>query len=304
MTHITLARSAATTYAQVGPLTDLSMYRAHLACLPTTIAELWRVVQGIVIHVFWQGTDAILLDDERRRGASARSAAAKLATMLALDDRPITIARPADRRLPATSRDYSLLLVALLRHQGIPARSRCGFVTYVAPQRYEDHWLVEYWNGDEDRWVLVDPQMDEVQRADLNISFDPLDIPRVQFLSSGAAWQRCRSGTLDPTLIGRLEDRGMHAIRCTLIRDLAALNRVEMQPWDRWGLMLPPDEMLSDADIALLDTAAHATVGALATPSADAVEALYASDPRLRPPEAWLTDPDITLWRVNQLQSR
>lgn len=284
MTHNIVARSAATIYAQAGPLTDLSMYRAHLACLPATIADLCRVIQSVLVHVFWEGTDAMPLDDERRRAMYARPAAAKLAAILALDDRPLTSARPPERRLPATSRDYSLLLVALLRHHGIPARSRCGFVTYFAPQRYEDHWLVEYWDVDEGRWVLVDPQMDEVQRAALNVSFDPLDVLRVRFLSSGAAWQRCRSGTLDPMLFGHLEDRGMRAIRCTLIRDLAALNRVEMQPWDRWGLMLPLDEMLSDADIALLDTVAHATVGALATPSADAVEALYAADSRLRPP--------------------
>ncbi|MCS6939917.1 MAG: transglutaminase-like domain-containing protein [Roseiflexaceae bacterium] len=284
MTRNTLATSAATIYAQAGPLTDLSMYRAHLVCLPASIADLCRVTQGVLTHVFWQGTKDTPVDEKCRRAMSARPAAAKLAAILALDDRPITIARPPERRLPATSRDYSLLLTALLRYQGIPARSRCGFATYLAPQRYEEHWLVECWNIDEGRWVLVDPHIDEAQRAALNISFDPLDVPRVRFLSSGAAWQRCRSGMLEPTLFGNLEDRGMHAIRCTLIRDLAALNRVEMQPWERWGLMIPPDEMLSDADIALLDTVAHTTVGAVATLSADAVEAIYASDPRLRPP--------------------
>lgn len=283
MTHNFYAPSIATIYAQAGPLTDLSMYRDHLVCLPATIADLCRVIQGILMPVFWQGADATRQEADHRRSLYARSAAAGLEAILALDDRPLTIARPPERRLPATSRDYSVLLVALLRHQGVPTRSRCGFATYVAPQRYEERWLVEYWDADEHRWTLVDPQMDEAQRTALNVSFDPLDVPRVRFLSSGAAWQRCRSGMLDPMLFGNLEDRGMHAIRCTLIRDLAALNRVEMQPWDRWGLMLPPDEMLSDADIALLDTVAHATVGAVATPSADAVEAIYASDPRLRP---------------------
>ena len=144
--------------------------------------------------------------------------------------------------------------------------------------------MVEYWSDDDLRWVLVDPQMDDTQRAALSIAFDPLDVPRSRFLSGGAAWQRCRSGSLDPALFGSLENRGMHAIRCTLIHDLAALNRVEMLPWDRWGLMLPPDEMLSDDDITLLDTVAHVTVGALATPSPEAVTALFASDARLCPP--------------------
>ncbi|MGB9752762.1 MAG: hypothetical protein C0183_19100 [Roseiflexus castenholzii] len=303
MTYHTRSAPAATTYAQAGPLTDLSAYRTQLAPFPETIADLCRVVQGVLMHIFWQGRDTRPLTEEHRQALYARSAAVKLAAILHLDDRPLTIARSPDRRLPATSRDYSLLLVALLRHQRVPARSRCGFVTYIAPQHYEDHWLVEYWDDAEGRWILVDPQMDADQRAALNVTFDPLDIPRTRFLSSGAAWQHCRSGTLDPSLFGHLEDRGMHAIRCTLIRDLAALNRVEMQPWDRWGLMLPPDEMLNDADMTLLDTVAHATVGAVATPSADAVEALYASDPRLRPPYTWLVTPGVTLWRANQPQS-
>ncbi len=125
--------------------------------------------------------------------------------------------------------------------------------------------------------------MDDAQRVALSVSFDPLDVPRSRFLSSGAAWQCCRSGSLDPTLFGSLENRGMHTIRCTLIHDLAALNCIEMLPWDRWGLMLPSEEMLSDADITLFDTIAYVTVGTPATPSPEAVAALFASDARLRP---------------------
>jgi hypothetical protein len=284
MTRLPSSTHTGVIYAQVGPLTDLSMYHAHLVHLPNDIADLCRIIQGLLVHVFWHGLDASPLTEDRKRALQTRPAAAKLAVILALDDRPLTIARPPERRLAATSRDYSLLLVALLRHQGIPARVRCGFATFFAPRRYEEHWMVEYWSDDDLRWVLVDPQMDDTQRAALSVAFDPLDVPRSRFLSGGAAWQRCRSGSLDPALFGSLENRGMHAIRCTLIHDLAALNRVEMLPWDRWGLMLPPDEMLSDDDITLLDTVAHVTVGALATPSPEAVTALFASDARLCPP--------------------
>ena len=286
MTRLPSSTHTGVIYAQVGPLTDLSMYHAHLVHLPNDIADLCRIIQGLLVHVFWYGLDASPLTEDRKRALQTRPAAAKLAAILALDDRPLTIARLPERRLAATSRDYSLLLVALLRHRGIPARVRCGFATFFAPRRYEEHWMVEYWSDDDHRWVLVDPQMDDAQRAALSVSFDPLDVPRSCFLSGGGAWQHCRSGLLDPALFGSLENRGMHAIRCALIRDLAALNCIEMLPWDRWGLMLPPDEMLSDDDITLLDTVAHVTVGALATPSLEAVAALFASDARLRPPMA------------------
>src|SRR6516165_7569409 len=39
----------------------------------------------------------------------------------------------------------------------------------MAPQTsqgsFEDHWVCEYWNGAEERWVLVDAQLDELQQA-------------------------------------------------------------------------------------------------------------------------------------------
>lgn len=283
MTRSLPSTHTAAVYTQAGLLTDLSMYHAHLADLPNSIADLCRIIQGLLVHVFWRGLEASPLTEDRQRALQTRPAAAKLAAILALDDRPLTVARPPERRLAATSRDYSLLLVALLRHQSIPARVRCGFATFFAPHRYEEHWMVEYWSDDDDRWVLVDPQMDDTQRIALSVSFDPLNVPRSRFLSSGAAWQRCRSGSLDPALFGSLENRGMYAIRCVLIHDLAALNCIEMLPWDRWGMILSPDEMLNNDDIILLDTVAHVTVGALATPSPEAVAALFASDARLRP---------------------
>ncbi len=44
-------------------------------------------------------------------------------------------------------RDYSLLLVSLLRYRGFEARMRAGFANYFESElTYEDHWLVEYYD--------------------------------------------------------------------------------------------------------------------------------------------------------------
>lgn len=61
---------------------------------------------------------------------------------------------------------------------------------------------------------------------------------------------------------------------------MAALNKVELLPWDCWGLIfnnyisLPPD------DLSLLDRLADLTEEDV--PDFDAVRQLYESDPRLR----------------------
>ena len=107
-------------------------------------------------------------------------------------------------------------------------------------------------------WRLVDAQLDARQREALRIPFDPLDVPRTQFLVAGDAWQRCRSGREDPERFGILDLRGLWFVRGNLVRDLAARAKRELLPWDGWGLMATREE--SDAsELALLDRVAALT---------------------------------------------
>ena len=81
-----------------------------------------------------------------------RHAAHKLALTLTRSPGGLAAPRtPAERQL-SNCRDFSTLTVALLRHFGIPARARCGFATYFATDQVVDHWVVEYWNAEEQRW--------------------------------------------------------------------------------------------------------------------------------------------------------
>src|SRR5258708_20109835 len=86
----------------------------------------------------------------------------------------------------------------MLRAQGVAARARCGFGAYFQQGMFIDHWVTEYWNEAGKRWVLVDPQIDTPQRELFKVTFDPLDVPRDQFLVPGAAWQLCPTAKPDP----------------------------------------------------------------------------------------------------------
>jgi len=70
----------------------------------------------------------------------------------------------------------------------------------------------------------------------LGISFDPLDVPRDQFLTAGVAWQMCRTGQDNPDHFGIFNMRGLWFVRGNLVRDLLALNTIEILPWDVWGV--------------------------------------------------------------------
>ena len=146
----------------------------------------------------------------------------------------------------------------------------------------EDHWVCEYWNVNERRWVMVDAQLDAFQRAALGIAFDPCDVPPDQFLPGGKAWQLCRAGQADPDSFGILEMHGLWFVRGDLMRDLASLNKVELLPWDGWGLVEGRDEDLTPDDMALLDRVAELTLADHRTFTL--TRSLYESNARLRVP--------------------
>lgn len=266
-------------YTRQSVISGPGQFASLYANLPTRLEDLVRVVQGTTIHVFWAKSYGVELTPEREGEVQLRGMQTRLARTLELDPRPLTEARNPDRKLVGNCRDHTLLLVSMLRQQGVPARARCGFGAYFRPNHYEDHWVAEYWNAEQGRWVLVDAQLDALQREAMQIPFNPLDVPRDQFIVGGKAWQMARSGAVDPDSFGIFDMRGLGFIRGNLVRDLAALNRMELLPWDCWGVIL--SESLDDADeLRLLDEAAALT--AVDKPDIDQARALYETDPRLR----------------------
>jgi hypothetical protein len=180
-----------TFFAQPGRMTDPGPYAHLFDPLPTDIGELCRIVQGTTIHVFWAERYGLKLSPERQGEVQLRSLERRLERMLELDPRPLMEMRSLEKKLVGNCRDFTQMLVSILRHQGVPARARCGFGAYFLPNHFEDHWVAEYWNAAQKRWVLVDAQLDAFQCNAMKIPFNPLDVPRDQFIVGGRAWQMC-----------------------------------------------------------------------------------------------------------------
>ena len=269
--------STLTYFTGQGPISDPGAYASLYENLPTSIADLVKLVQGITIHVFWTERYGFKAPQERMGELQLRTMERRLARTLELDPRPLTEPRPIEKKLLGNCRDHSLLLASLLRHQGVPARARCGFGAYFMPDHFEDHWVTEYWNQEQSRWVMVDAQLDELQRDVLKIKFDVLDVPRDQFIVGGKAWQVCRAGEQDPDTFGIFDMHGLGFVRGNLVRDVASLNKVELLPWDCWGVILH-ESLENPDDLAALDELATLTVGDV--PDFEAVRLRYESDPR------------------------
>ena len=180
-------------YRHDGPMTAPGAHAGEFGKLPRDVARLCEVVQGLLIH---RDIAPFLYDlkltEAQRDDGHLRPVAQMLTRIHELDSRPITVARDYARRLPSVCRHFSLMLSAMLRYHGIPARARCGFGAYFNAGKFEDHWVCEYWNAAESRWILVDAQMDSVQRKAFKLDFSPLDVPRDRFIIAGDGWQMCR----------------------------------------------------------------------------------------------------------------
>ncbi len=269
-------------YTTPGPMTEAGPLAVLLNPLPADVAALRDVVQGLLIHIFWARRYGVELDETRQQEVQIRALAPKLERIVELDPRPLAETRPPARRLVGNCRDFSVTLAGLLRHKGIPARARCGFGRYFETDSYVDHWVGEYWNAAAGRWMLVDAQMDALQRGVLDLPFDPLDVPRDQFITGGAAWQLCRSGQADPDAFGIADMHGLWFVRGNLVRDVAALNKMELLPWDVWGLAAGDDATLTTDDMAALDEMAALSGGDAA--DFDRIRTWYETDARWRVP--------------------
>lgn len=282
-------------YSEPGEITCIDKYKDFTDWLTDAPNTIIQVVQGLLVHDMWVG----LYGEEYIKSHEYPQKTAFMVDLLdkALDLHPgnLAIPRMPRDRVIVCCREFATLMCAFLRAKGIPARSRCGFAAYFGWNGdFEDHWICEYWNGE--RWIMADPQLDPFQLGtirqwavnsvqDKNTlerlkHFNPHDLKPDEFISAGQAWKLCREGTVNPESFGigcpiRPEWgidslHGLWFVRGQLLRDFAALNKVETIPflvrickgldWNPWRLVALKDCELTSEDLLLLDKIADLTI--------------------------------------------
>jgi hypothetical protein len=241
-------------YSTQSRFSDPGRHADWLDTTPADIAALRDIASGLVFH-HWAAGDPTShgFAPSRLAEVDLRYSEAMLGRLRELDPTLSGTPRRRTDRILGCCRDFTLLYVTLLRHHGIPARSRIGFANYLRPDWHLDHVVAEVWDGS--RWRLVDPQPFD------QVPVDQLDVPRDRFLVGPDAWRALRSATLDPASVVVSPDlvepflRGFPYARHNLALDLAAINKHEMLLWDVWGSM-NLDPAVSSADAARADAVA------------------------------------------------
>lgn len=113
------------------------------------------------------------------------TAPAITAELFRQDPRGFIIGRQIKDRVVITCRYVAVLLASILKAKGIPARCRSGYADYFLKKRgkvFYDHWIVQYYNAKEKRWVNVDPD------NDYKVSFNQYDFPNKEFKWIAKVW--------------------------------------------------------------------------------------------------------------------
>lgn len=248
--------------------------------LPDTVEGVSKELQNILLHNWKVYAGGLQLSEPRRAEIEIRPIGRLLARIGEVDARPWGVERTIDSRVVVDCRHFATLLCSVLRHRGIPARTRHGFASYLEPGHSQSHVICEYWDSAHERWVPVDP--DTVRQ----------DMPLDQFITADAAWRGLMRGELDPGQFGYASHvRGAWCVRWEVVRDFAALNKQEMLTFDVWGLnaSYAHDDSLSPQDVVLLD---HIT--ALLEDGRrqfTALRAIYENDERVRVPRVIRSQP-------------
>lgn len=270
-------------YAAPTGFTNVERHVKLLTGLPTDPRELRALTAELIQHVGWIGayeaTPPVPPGAEREAELNIRPADEILDVVLSRSGNIVGERRP-EQRMIGVCRHFAVLYCALLRARHIPARVRCGFAAYLrgsTPDRgfWDDHWITEHWAGG--RWVRADAQLDRVQLG--QVAIDPDDVPEADFWTAAQAWRAYRAGRVDPARFGVDGASGAWFMAANVVRDLAALNKVEMLPWDFWAVMRDWGFRDEAVDLDLVDRLAS-----IAYADPVAVRTAWAAAPQLWPP--------------------
>ena len=159
-------------YKEASRFTYAGPYEEYFKQLPDDIAELGNLVCGQIIH-------RVTL----REGNTNANADLRYGDM---DRYPWYRMRCED--------DVFLTVVsmnAILKTKGYAARCRAGYAPYIQEGVSLDHWITEYYNEKQGRWIRIGA---DGFWKDGELSFDQYDIPKDSFDFAGSTWLDIRAG--------------------------------------------------------------------------------------------------------------
>ncbi len=229
-------------YTKTGTYTYAGAYADYFKELPGKVKELGDLICGQVLHPITlhqcDPTMFSLYGDLRsypkyrmlNEDDVFQTAVSMTAELFRLDERGFTRLRSVENKLVVTCRFVSVLMSSILKVKGIPCRSRAGFFKYW-PNATEtcDHWINEYWDEHQQRWIAFDA--DGFYPFEEKLGFSQYDIPHDRFAWAPEVWLKIRKGEVDGDYYNyadRLGTKGLSAAVRQLFYDFHSLMNNEI----------------------------------------------------------------------------
>lgn len=261
-------------YKKNSCFTELGLYKNFAQALPDDIRELCLLQRHQIIHpvaimkcgglgakssqpiLTFHGDmtqipcDSLLFENER-----FPTALSILAELLRRENE-YSCERKIQNKMHLTCREQAILLAAILKAKGIPARARSGYAPYISNDGvFHDHWICERFCDKENRWILTD--------ADCcveNLDFDFADIPCDKFLFGAQSYLKIRNKEICDNALEFASvppTHGMRAALQSLFYDLHSLMNDEIFFWHSPRYIVEKNFNLSQAEFEELDSIAN-----------------------------------------------
>jgi len=210
--------------------------------LPDDIRKIGELVRKQIIHRTTLEAGNMGTNTDKRFGDMAKvpwyrqpeddvfvTASAIVAELYRRDKRGFVNDRLGKDKLILTCRFVAVLMASILKSKGIPCRIRSGNAPYFDMGKLgkvsADHWVNQYWNYKEERWVTIDVD----GSWSLNEDFNPYDIPSEKFDYPADAWLNIRKKKDDPNRFWNAKpERGAIVVLWSLFYDFHCLMNSEI----------------------------------------------------------------------------
>lgn len=225
-------------YLKYGMFTYPGLYKKYLKSLPDDIRKIGHLLRWSLIHrttLEWGNTST---NSDLKFGDMTKvpwyrqpeddnlvTATSIIAELFRRDARGLTTERKVEDKVVLTCRFIAILMAAILKAKGIPARVRSGFAGYWPWTKESwDHWINQYWNKKGNRWVTID-----VDGSFHNVGFDMYDIPDGKFDYSADVWLNVRQGKINENnFVNADGNKGLVVIAWELFYDFHSLMNNEI----------------------------------------------------------------------------
>lgn len=194
-------------YRETSIYTYAGNYKDYFKSLPDDIPELGKLICSQIIHRITLKEGNTNMNQSLLYGDMTRfpwyrmrceddillTAVAMTAELFRLDNKSFTFERQVENKIIVTCRYVSVLISAILKAKGIPCRCRSGFAPYFKAGLSLDHWINQYWDKRQERWVTIDADF----FGDSSLGFNQYDIPVEKFDWAADTWLAIREDKTD-----------------------------------------------------------------------------------------------------------